>query len=304
MGCIPAAHEIQKVDAGTRITLSYKLLRPEAVTMSNSSSSSAVAEVAAPDAVSEAASSSSSSSSAVEQASSASATTSAALPSNPCIPTQIARSRAQGCADCLQQALRSESFFPDGGRLAFPCFHLYEQEEDLPTPAQLGPGIKASDIKLRGADALLAVVAARAGLAVEILRYSSMFMPEPFLDFQYVNVNCALLYSYYRLLHIDNTVGGVWAAVDVLPSVSNAARGLCELGFIDDCYFALGVNSSRFCPTGYDHAALEEVKWAVSLPHYRGTPGVLSTDACIPRTKLLDVYISGTKFSDLLFGWR
>ena len=59
-----------------------------------------------------------------------------------------------------------------GGKIGFPCFHLYESDEELPKH-EIPVDITASnpDFKLRGADALISIVAARSGADVRVMRY-------------------------------------------------------------------------------------------------------------------------------------
>lgn len=63
--------------------------------------------------------------------------------------------------------LQDSKFMAEGGYLGFPCFHLYEQESDLPSNALLAKkDLMGSDLKLRGADALIAIVGAQAGFKI------------------------------------------------------------------------------------------------------------------------------------------
>lgn len=90
---------------------------------------------------------------------------------------RVAEMKSQEVVKVLHDALDCEEFFPDGGLLGFPCFHLYETDEDLPKEEDLKEDARAANIRLRGADALLAVAAARLGLRVHILRLvSSQFL--------------------------------------------------------------------------------------------------------------------------------
>ncbi len=60
----------------------------------------------------------------------------------------------------------------DGATIGFPCYHLYEGEEDLPKLEGFkGLKLTAKDLKrLRGADALMTMVAVNAGFKVSLLR--------------------------------------------------------------------------------------------------------------------------------------
>ena len=94
------------------------------------------------------------------------------VPSGPVeyLNTKLASAKSRAFLHKLRLALMNPNFFPEGGRLAFPCFHLYEREEELPQSDPLEQDIKCQDLKLRGADALIAVCAARVGLDVSFLR--------------------------------------------------------------------------------------------------------------------------------------
>lgn len=85
------------------------------------------------------------------------------------IPPHIASSRTQNLLGPLQRALESEAFFTKRGFLGFPCFHLYESKE-LPNDSVLNDMVTTKSIRMKGADALLAVAAARMGLSVKVLR--------------------------------------------------------------------------------------------------------------------------------------
>ena len=56
-----------------------------------------------------------------------------------------------------------------GGKVGFPCFHLYERDEDLPK-REIPATATSNDFKLRGADALISIVAARSGAVVKVMR--------------------------------------------------------------------------------------------------------------------------------------
>ena len=68
--------------------------------------------------------------------------------------------------------------------LGFPCYHLYESEEELPKALNMGDQshIRLRLNKLRGADALLCLTALQAGFQVELLRIVSMIQNESWSD--------------------------------------------------------------------------------------------------------------------------
>jgi hypothetical protein len=102
------------------------------------------------------------------------ATPAAAVESTAALPvtyydTKMATARAYSFATALRNCLLSNTLFTsDKTLLGFPCFHLYEFDE-LPHET-LSNELKACNIKLRGADSIIAVTAARLGLTVEVVR--------------------------------------------------------------------------------------------------------------------------------------
>ncbi|MBI2377884.1 MAG: 2OG-Fe(II) oxygenase [Deltaproteobacteria bacterium] len=79
--------------------------------------------------------------------------------------------RAEALASALAAALAHRWFMPEGGVLAFPCFHLYRhdvREEPSATP------LDREDLpRLKGADAEVAATALAAGLRVYLTPYVS-----------------------------------------------------------------------------------------------------------------------------------
>jgi hypothetical protein len=71
----------------------------------------------------------------------------------------------------------------DDSSVGFPCHHLYEGEEDLPSVSGFkGMRMTAKDLKrLRGADALMMLVAVNAGFKVSLIRQVSFHLPALFL---------------------------------------------------------------------------------------------------------------------------
>ena len=71
----------------------------------------------------------------------------------------------------MQSLLQQNTFIAYGGLLGFPCFHTYEFEEQLPTTEQLNRrDLIGAHVRLRGADAILAVVGAQAGFVLSLWR--------------------------------------------------------------------------------------------------------------------------------------
>jgi len=86
------------------------------------------------------------------------------------MPTKTSLQKATIFSTAMKEALQSSKFLDRGEKIGFPCFHLYKREVDLPQDAMLTKNVKASNLKLRRADALIAIAAARAGLKVSIMR--------------------------------------------------------------------------------------------------------------------------------------
>lgn len=178
------------------------------------------------------------------------------------MPTASAVARAHRFCDTLMEALRNKNFLPNGEKIGFPCFHLYERDEDIPDT--LSKQTKASDIKLRGADALVALVAARLGLEVDIL----------------------------RIVYVEDGGDGAWKVMDSLPTVSTADT-LASYEMIEDCYMGLGISTEDF--NDESDEMLGSLEWVIGLPGRDG--GYFPAPASIPRAKILDdVSVSGTGY--------
>jgi hypothetical protein len=74
--------------------------------------------------------------------------------------------RAIAFGKTLRAALARPDFMKSGGTLAFPCMHLYEQRDQL--PSKLRRPMRFADVALRGMDAIVGVMCARAGLEVQV----------------------------------------------------------------------------------------------------------------------------------------
>ena len=127
-----------------------------------------------------------------------------------------------------------------------------------------------SVIRLRGADALLAVAAARCGLKVTIM----------------------------RIINVDDGGDGVWMAQDTLPSLHTVGPAYAAFHMIEDSFLALGVNEEEL--TEDCEVKMDDVKWVVSLPG----KGEGVVEGHIPTAPLLDAYVSGTGyFGNEAGGW-
>lgn len=123
----------------------------------------------------------------------------ATLPDLGTYPDSLAASLAAEIHRELKACLESDAFLPLGGMVGVPCAHLYEQDTDLPpleekhldgkfdlakavqeanmTPPGGGSGagpasppLRARDLRLKGADAMIYLCAARLGLRPVVLR--------------------------------------------------------------------------------------------------------------------------------------
>ena len=224
-------HEISKVTAGCRVTLAYKLRRVDA----------------APDAVP------------------IPPTLAAPLPAG---VTPALMARTNNFLQALQNAVSSPDVLKNGGYFGFPCFHLYV-EADLPK-IPLSRNAKASGLKLKGADALIAVAAASLGLKVTALRMLTEY-------------NAGTQYKVSRLPDGGDKVKLVHK---VKLGSSLFGGGATAMGFeTDDIAATLGSGPS------YD---IDEVNWVVSLP----TGGGFSRAAdLVPMAKFVDnVWFSDTGY--------
>ena len=61
------------------------------------------------------------------------------------LPTESAIGRAKNFLSALYSTLNNQNV--EETLLGFPCFHLYESEEDLPTTEQLSQNVRSSDIR-------------------------------------------------------------------------------------------------------------------------------------------------------------
>lgn len=175
-----------------------------------------------------------------------------------------AAARATSFARMLQKALQNPKFLPKGGLLGLPCFHLYEREQDLPSTPQLGPHTRAADLRLRGADALFAVAAARLGLSVSIM----------------------------RLLYVDDGGDGQWKSMETLPTLQTT-RGLSKLELIEDEVIERGISTEGMEMDDGDRE-IDDVTWLLSLPH--GVSGAINENGMIPQAPLLEAYVSSSGY--------
>jgi hypothetical protein len=184
------------------------------------------------------------------------------------LPTDSCFKRAQRFANILRSTLKQPDFLPYGGDVGFPCFHLYECEADLPR-VPLAPGVKASQIHLKGADAIIAIVAARMGLSVRFL----------------------------RICHFIDGGDGCWKITEELISHKNVAKLTTDV-CIEDEFMAKGVDIED-AETGTD--LFDGINWAIgfSLNNGQSAPGAkdLSHDERPPIGMVLDdIWMSGTGY--------
>ena len=81
-----------------------------------------------------------------------------------------ASQRGKSFYELLELALSDKDFMVEGGLLGIPCFHLYEKDVNLPiVDTQINNFVRAKDLQLKGADAIVYVSAARLHLQPRML---------------------------------------------------------------------------------------------------------------------------------------
>ena len=81
-----------------------------------------------------------------------------------------ASQRGKSLYELLELALSDKDFMAEGGLLGIPCFHLYEKDVNLPIDdTQINKFVRAKDLLLKGADAIVYVAAARLHLQPRML---------------------------------------------------------------------------------------------------------------------------------------
>ena len=184
------------------------------------------------------------------------------------LPTAKSLGKARGFARILRSALKNPEFMPSGGEIGFPCFHLYECEADLPR-VPLSPSVKSSEIHLKGADAIIAVVAARMGLALRFL----------------------------RICHFVDGGDGCWRITEELISHNNVGKILEDV-CVEESFMAKGLDLQD----DYESSSLfGGISWAIgfSLKDGKSAPGAknLSISERPPIGKVLDdIFMSGTGY--------
>ena len=89
------------------------------------------------------------------------------------LPKRIAgQEQADRIKDGLLGGLRDERFLTSGGKIGFPCLHLYTNTEVFPGKKDSSQALTPAQIaKLKGRDILIANAATAAGLAVRLVPY-------------------------------------------------------------------------------------------------------------------------------------
>lgn len=160
------------------------------------------------------------------------------------------------------RALLSSNALP-GIKLGFPCFHLYETEAELPKDGDLNEKVRTNTIGLRGADALLAVTAARLGFHVRIL----------------------------RLVLCDDCADGVVITVPRLITYGSVLS-LGKKVRIENCFTAFGISTEDLEEKSGAGLRVREVTWAVGIPQF--LKGVVNSVG-IPKAKIIDAFVSGKR---------
>ena len=183
------------------------------------------------------------------------------------LPIAKSLGKARCFASILRSALKNPDFMADGGEIGFPCFHLYECEADIPC-VPLDPNIKSSEIHLKGADAIIAVVAARMGLSLRLL----------------------------RICHFLDGGDGTWRITEELVSHNNVGK-LLEDVCVEDSFMAKGLDLED----DYDSDIFSDINWAIgfSLKNGQAATGAktLSISEQPPIGRVLDdVWMSSTGY--------
>eukprot|EP01031_Cornospumella_fuschlensis_P034647 gene34647-41959_t len=182
------------------------------------------------------------------------------------IPDELACRRAQQLVKAFQEVLSSDSFYSDGCLLGFPCFHLYESDEDLPKEEDLTKQVTTQQLRLRGADSMLAMIAARLGVKVRVV----------------------------RLAVFDDSGDGTVVPVDILPTVKNA-RLLGKVELIQEEFRSFGINleDKPFKSQNIDFE-LDEVAWVFGIEGY--IDGHMHAD--IPLAPILECFMGTGYFGN------
>ncbi len=92
-----------------------------------------------------------------------------------CDPATSTR-KALAFAAALRKALLDPAFMPRGGPMGVSCMHLYEADTDLPRGEMIPSAANASGAaaRLKGSDAIVSIVCARLGLAVEAVTFACL----------------------------------------------------------------------------------------------------------------------------------
>mmetsp|Transcript_428 Transcript_428/g.746 ORF Transcript_428/g.746 Transcript_428/m.746 type:complete len:753 (+) Transcript_428:182-2440(+) len=99
--------------------------------------------------------------------------TSAPLTVSPCL-NEEAVAKGKVMFNALRAALLDSKFCEDGGLLGFPCLHMYEDDNELPPQDESGElTVAGQNLRLKGADAILYIAAARLGLKPRVVRIAS-----------------------------------------------------------------------------------------------------------------------------------
>lgn len=94
-------------------------------------------------------------------------------PAAECIPQPLTQPQQYVClTKALLEAMQVEKFLKKGGRLGFPCFHLYTNSEVFPGDASAHTCLDQNQLaKLKGRDAVIARAAAAAGLRISLVPF-------------------------------------------------------------------------------------------------------------------------------------
>lgn len=192
------------------------------------------------------------------------------IKSVPRISPQWATRLAQYFGHVLLQSLRNNNFVAEQNarvQLGFPCRHLYDGEHELPAIRAMteSPGrIRSSQLMLRGADSVFAVIAANAGLLTRMYRVGCIKLRSSSKDMD----------EQAKTMHVDALYFGIplLPTISSLPAVLDIQPLVLQDRLVPVLTLEAVVNNMRkwleyVNLKGEKHIPLEQILWAVKLPN-------------------------------------
>lgn len=182
-------------------------------------------------------------------------------------PNECSKRAKHFCQLLFEKVIKNPNFYPiDGIVLAFPCFHI-NHDNDIPNIQVINnKELESKDLKLKGRDAILTVIAAKLGLHSDIRR---LIYLEP--------------YSRWK------------ECMSNLPNPTDAADIIGDPKLIVNNVFKLGVDVSKLadfksdCVTMGNPPTKHNMKFSFSIPDF--VNGAIDRDI-IPRCKVLETFMS------------